>query len=67
VPFDPQATKNMTGIKAITAPQGYDPVTANGLLPTIQVSGINSGYTANGYKNIIPGAAIIKINFRFGP
>lgn len=42
-------------------------MTANGLLPTIQVSGLSSGYTGTGYKNIIPAKAIGKMNFRFAP
>jgi len=67
VPFDADDVWKITWIKHIIIPHGYDPVTANGLLPTIQVSGISSGYTGNGYKNIIPWAATIKINFRFGP
>jgi acetylornithine deacetylase/succinyl-diaminopimelate desuccinylase-like protein len=67
VPFDFAATQAITGIQALATPHGYDPVTANGLLPTIQVSGIQSGYTAMGYNNIIPGSALVKINFRFAP
>lgn len=67
VPFDADDVYEITWIKHMVTPHGHDPVTANGLLPTIQVSGITSGYTGNGYKNIIPWAATIKINFRFGP
>lgn len=67
VPFDEDELKLISWIRKVIAPSWYDPVTANGLLPTIQVSGISSGYTGNGYKNIIPWSATIKINFRFGP
>lgn len=51
----------------MVVPTGYDAMTANGLLPTIQVSGLSSGYTGTGYKNIIPAKAIGKMNFRFAP
>lgn len=67
VPFDIEELKYISWIKTVIPPKGYDPVTANGLLPTIQISGIHSGYTGNGYKNIIPWSATIKINFRFWP
>lgn len=52
----------------IAIPGWYDDVTETidpMRMPTIQVSGITSGYTSHGYKNIIPGSATIKINFRF--
>lgn len=67
VPFDESELKQMTWIKSLISPRWYDPVTANGLLPTIQVSWLYAGYTWSGYKNIIPWSSIIKINFRFWP
>ena len=67
VPRDHEETMHQIGAVALAIPHGYDAVTANGLLPTIQVTGISSGYTGNGYKNIIPGTAMIKFNFRFAP
>ena len=54
VPRDDEEMMRTIGAVALAIPQGYDPVTANGLLPTIQVTGISSGYTGVGYKNIIP-------------
>ncbi len=67
VPFSPEDLFTATGCSALANPDGYDPVTANWLLPTIQVSGLKSGYTDPGYKNIIPAIAIAKMNFRFAP
>ncbi len=67
VPFHEENVKNMTGMKKLVVQEGYDPVTANGLLPTIQISGIQSGYTGNGYRNAIPATTTIKMNFRFAP
>lgn len=67
VPFHEENVKAMTGIKKILPPEWYDPVTANGLLPTIQISGIQSGYTWTGYRNAIPAKTMIKLNFRFAP
>lgn len=67
VPRDDEEMMKTIGAVALAIPQGYDAVTANGLLPTIQVTGISSGYTGVGYKNIIPGTATINFNFRFAP
>lgn len=67
VPFNKAELFAATWTKAIVAPQGYDPVTANWLLPTIQISWLQWWYTGNGYKNIIPAQATVKINFRFAP
>ncbi len=67
VPRDDEEMMHTIGAVALAIPQGYDPVTANGLLPTIQVTGISSGYTGVGYKNIIPWSAMINVNFRFAP
>ena len=42
----------------------YDFHTMVGIWPAVEVSGINAGYTGEGYKNIIPASAFAKINFR---
>ncbi len=67
VPFDAEELFAATGAKALANPTWYDPVTANGLLPTIQISWLQWWYTWTGYKNIIPAQATVKINFRFAP
>ncbi len=67
VPFNAEELFASTWCKALVDIEGYDAVTANGLLPTIQVSGLQSWYMGNGYKNIIPSSASAKMNFRFAP
>ena len=42
----------------------HDFHTMVGIWPAVEISGITSGYTGTGYKNIIPGTATAKINFR---
>lgn len=42
----------------------YDFHTMVGIWPAMEISGIQSGYVGEGYKNIIPGEATVKINFR---
>ncbi|MDP3962848.1 MAG: peptidase dimerization domain-containing protein, partial [bacterium] len=39
-------------------------ITFGGLRQTIEVSGLNSGYTGLGFKNIIPGKAEARLNIR---
>lgn len=67
LPLDENEIKASTGIKSILVQEGYDMGTANWLMPTIQISSIQSGYTGNGYRNAIPHSTTIKINFRYAP
>ena len=67
ISYDLDELEESLGIKQLLKNWDFDPATAVGLLPTIQVSGVQSWYTGNGYKNIIPAKAVIKLNFRFWP
>ncbi|HVX92996.1 MAG TPA: M20/M25/M40 family metallo-hydrolase, partial [Candidatus Dojkabacteria bacterium] len=53
------------GFKALrTENNKYDFYTQTGLRPTLQVTGLKSGYIGNGYANIVPNVAEARINFR---
>ena len=52
------------GVRASVAEKGLDPYAQIGLRPTIQVSGIHTGYTGEGYSNIVPATAEARINVR---
>lgn len=67
LPISVEEVKQTTGLQHLLVQDGYDIATANGLMPTIQVSGIQCGYTGNGYRNAIPYKTIVKLNFRFAP
>ena len=54
-----------TGLKTLTMEQDMDFYSQTGLRPTIQVTGIKSGYIDEGYANIVPATAEARINFRF--
>ncbi|PWU23419.1 hypothetical protein C5B42_03060 [Candidatus Cerribacteria bacterium 'Amazon FNV 2010 28 9'] len=41
--------------------------TKNGLLPTLEITGITTGYAGEGFKNSIPSVAVAKINIRTAP
>ncbi|GAB4285397.1 MAG: dipeptidase [Candidatus Dojkabacteria bacterium] len=62
--FSKQELESFTGIKDVIVEEGYDFYTATSLRPTIQVTGLQSGYVGEGYRNGIPSKAVIKINFR---
>ncbi len=56
-----------TGRKVFFTQDGLDIFTRVGLLPSIEVTGIQSGYTGEGYRNAIPYRAMAKINVRLSP
>jgi acetylornithine deacetylase/succinyl-diaminopimelate desuccinylase-like protein len=64
LPFNPEAHKRNTGNSSLLLEPGYDFYTQIGLRPAIQVTGLQSGYTGEGYRNSIAARASAKINFR---
>ncbi len=64
IPFDEKEYQRITGAKALLKEPEFDPHTQVGLRPSIQVTGLQSGYNGEGYKNGIHAKATVKINFR---
>ena len=56
--------KSLAGVKTLLTEKGIDFYTQTGLRPTVQVTGLKSGYIGDGYSNIVPAIAEAKINFR---
>ncbi len=56
--------REISGIKQTLTNRDYDYVTATGLAPSLEVTGIESGYTGSGFANIIPGEARANLNIR---
>lgn len=52
------------GVKQLLTEPGFDFFIQTGLRPTIQITGIKSGYIDSGYANIIPAEAEARLNFR---
>lgn len=53
------------GFKALMTEEGkYDFFTQVGLRPTLEISGIQTGYTGEGFANIVPAKTDIRINGR---
>ena len=56
--------RKLAGVKSLLTEKGYDFFTQTGLRPTIQITGLKSGYIDQGYANIVPAVAEARINFR---
>lgn len=54
----------LLGVRVLLTETGYDFFSQTGLRPTIQISGLKSGYIDTGYSNIIPAVAEARLNFR---
>ena len=62
--FDFDEYKRVTGAKAVLLADGEDYFLKTGLQPTVQITGIKSGFSGGGYRNAIPAESTVKINFR---
>ena len=58
-------SSDLAGVEAIVTEGGeFDFLTQTGLRPTLQITGMNGGYTGDGYSNIVVAKAVAKINLR---
>ena len=55
---------NNIGVKKLTTESELDLLSQVGLRPTIQITGFKAGYTEEGYANIVPAQAEVRLNFR---
>jgi acetylornithine deacetylase/succinyl-diaminopimelate desuccinylase-like protein len=69
LPFNQEAVSSLYGLKRplITAAKGQDPREAMVLQPTMTICGIESGYTGEGAKTVLPKSAKAKIDCRLVP
>ena len=64
LPFDEMEYLKVAGVKALVCEKGFDVNSQVTLRPSIQVTGFQSGYVGEGYRNSIPAKTVAKINFR---
>lgn len=64
LPFDEPEYLKVAGVKALVREKGFDVNSQVALRPSIQVTGFQSGYVGEGYRNSIPARTVAKINFR---
>lgn len=62
--FDPRRFQKIAGVKKLLTEPKLEVYTQVGLRPTIQITGLKSGYIGEGYRNSIPSLASAKINVR---
>lgn len=69
IPFDVEKEKEVYGLKhpLITDDLDYTPQEALVLYPTLTISGMESGYTDEGAKTVLPRTAKAKLDFRLVP
>lgn len=69
IPFHPGELKEIYGIKRpfLTEQFGFDPIEALVFRPTCTICGLESGYTGEGSKTVLPKQAHAKIDCRLVP
>lgn len=56
--------KKIADVYGLSFTKDEDFFTKTGLTPTIQITGLKSGYIGDGYANIVPSTAEARLNFR---
>lgn len=65
--FDLEEYKKTFGTLPTGGEQEYSPLERNWTRPTIEINGINGGYTGTGFKTVIPSKAFAKVSCRLVP
>ena len=66
----PQTEKDyleLTGVKALWGEPEYTPAERTGARPTLEIHGLQSGFTGKGQKTVLPAWAMAKISCRLVP
>ncbi len=67
LPITEEDLKRQTGAPALWGEKGFNPIERLGARPTLDISGMLSGFTGEGSKTIIPASAMAKISMRTVP
>lgn len=67
VPFDEEAERARTGVRAWSGESDYSPLERLWARPTLEVNGIWGGFTGEGTKTVIPAVARAKLSCRLVP
>lgn len=65
--FDAQRYEETFGVPPTGGEPGYTPIESNLIRPTLEINGINGGYSGPGFKTVIPARATAKISCRLVP
>ena len=55
------------GLKKGHGEKGYSPLECTTIRPSLDVNGIKSGYTGEGFKTVLPASAVAKLSLRLVP
>ncbi|MFC1653518.1 M20/M25/M40 family metallo-hydrolase [Patescibacteria group bacterium] len=66
-PASEEEILKLAGVTKIITENDTDFFTQTGLRPTLQITGLKSGYIEDGFANIIPAVAEVRINARIVP
>ncbi len=64
IPYDPATDRKILGTTAEVGDTSYSPLERVWYRPTLEIVGMQSGYTGEGHSNIVPGHATTKITCR---
>lgn len=67
LPFDEQAFQEDLDVAALTGEEGFSTLERLWIRPTCEVNGLDSGYTGEGAKTVLPAEAMAKVSFRLVP
>jgi len=67
LPINDDVLKQLTGVPAVFGEAGFTSVERIGARPTLDVNGIQSGFTGEGSKTVLPAKAMAKISMRLVP
>jgi acetylornithine deacetylase/succinyl-diaminopimelate desuccinylase-like protein len=67
LPITDEDLKRQTGAPELWGEKGFNPIERLGARPTLEISGMLSGFTGEGSKTIIPSTAMAKISMRTVP
>lgn len=65
--FDAKLYESKFGTKPTGGEIAYSPIERNWFRPTLEINGINGGYTGTGFKTVIPAKATAKVSCRLVP
>ncbi len=64
--INPEEIRKLATTKTLYL-RDYDFYTTTGLFPAVIITGLEAGYTKEGFRNAVPPTATLKINFRLAP
>jgi len=65
--FDQEDYQKSFGVKAFAPEPGYGVIESNWFRPTLEINGIQGGYSGPGFKTVLPSKAMVNISARLVP